>query len=67
MGILSKIIRNIIRKAIGRNQNPEAKLCPNQQESTKHRAFCNCTLLIVSLYKLKKKFVIFYVRMMSHL
>ena len=35
-GCRIKIIQNIICKAIHRSQNPDAKLCPNQQESTKH-------------------------------
>ena len=34
-----KIIRNVIHKAINRNQNPGSKLHPNQQQSTKHCAF----------------------------
>ena len=34
-----KIIRNVIRKAINRNQNPGSKLRPNQQQSTKHCVF----------------------------
>ena len=38
-GYSTKIIQNIIRKAIRRNQKPDAKLCPNQQESTKHCVF----------------------------
>ena len=35
-GYPSKIIRNVIRKAIHKNQNPGSKLRPNQQQSTKH-------------------------------
>ena len=34
-----KLIRNVIRKAINRNQNPGSKLLPNQQQSTKHCLF----------------------------
>ena len=34
-----KTIRNVIRKAIHRNQNPDAKLHPNQQQPTKHCVF----------------------------
>ena len=32
-------IRNVIRKAINRNQKPDAKLHSNQQQSTKHCVF----------------------------
>ena len=39
MGILPKTIRNVIRKAINKNQKPDAKLHPNQQPSTKHCVF----------------------------
>ena len=35
----TKTIRNVIRKAINRNQKPDAKLHPNQQQSTKHCVF----------------------------
>ena len=35
----TKIIRNVIRKAINRNQKLDAKLHPNQQQSTKHCVF----------------------------
>ena len=35
----TKTIRNVIRKAINRNQKPDAKLYPNQQQSTKHCVF----------------------------
>ena len=37
MGILPKLFttKNIICKAVHRNQRPDAKFCPNQQESTK--------------------------------
>ena len=34
-GYPMKIIQNIIRKAIHKNQNPDAMLCPSQQESKK--------------------------------
>ena len=34
-----KIIQNVIRKAINRNQNPGSKLRPNQQQSTKQYIF----------------------------
>ena len=38
-GYPTKTIRNVIRKAINRNQKPNAKLRPNQQQSTKHCVF----------------------------
>ena len=38
-GYPTKNIRNVIRKAINRNQKPDAKLHPNQQQSTKHCVF----------------------------
>ena len=38
-GYPTKTIRNVIRKAINRNQKPDAKLHPNQQQSTKHCVF----------------------------
>ena len=48
-------MQNSIRKAIDRNQNPDANLCPNQKEFMNHIAyFFNCSLLIESPNKLKK-------------
>ena len=38
-GYPTKTVRNVIRKAINRNQKPDAKLHPNQQQSTKHCVF----------------------------
>ena len=38
-GYPTKTIRNVIRKAINRNQKPDAKLHSNQQQSTKHCVF----------------------------
>ena len=38
-GYPTKTITNVIRKAINRNQKPDAKLHPNQQQSTKHCVF----------------------------
>ena len=38
-GYPTKTIRNVIRKAINRNQKPDAKLHSNQKQSTKHRVF----------------------------
>ena len=38
-GYPTKAIRNVIRKAINRNQKPDAKLYSNQQQPTKHCAF----------------------------
>ena len=38
-GYPTKTIRNVIRKAINRNQKLDAKLHPNQQQSTKHCVF----------------------------
>ena len=38
-GYPTKTIRNVIRKAINRNQKPDAKLHYNQQQSTKHCVF----------------------------
>ena len=35
-GYPTKTIRNVIRKALNRNQKPDAKLHSNQQQSTKH-------------------------------
>ena len=35
----TKTVRNVIHKAINRNQKPDAKLHPNQQQSTKHCVF----------------------------
>ena len=65
MGIL-KTIRNVIRKAIKRNQKPNAKLHPNQQQSTKHCVFFKLQFIDRILCKLKKKFVNFYARMISN-
>ena len=45
-----KIIRSTICKAIHRNSNHVAKLCYNQQESTKHCVFFKLQLLIVYRY-----------------
>ena len=38
-GYPTKTIWNVICKEINRNQKPEAKLHPNQQQSTKHCVF----------------------------
>ena len=38
-GYTIKIIRDVISKAINRNQNSNEKTLPNQQESTKHYVF----------------------------
>ena len=38
-GYPTKTIRNVIRKAINRNQKPDAKLQSNPQQSTKHCVF----------------------------
>ena len=69
-GYLIKISQNIICKATRTNQNPDTKLCPNQQlslQSIAYRYFLNCSLLIVSpSCKLKNQFVIFDVCMISN-
>ena len=49
-----KINQNIIRKAILRKQNPDAKAYLNQQEFTKNAYFFKLQLLIVSSCKSKE-------------
>ena len=38
-GYPTKTIQNVIHKAINRNQKQDAKLHPNQQQSSKHCVF----------------------------
>ena len=47
----TKTIRNVIRKAINRNQKPDAKLYPNQQQSTKHCVFFKLKSLVLKVTK----------------
>ena len=64
MGI--RTIRNVIRKAINRNQKPDAKLHPNQQQSTKHCVFFKLQFIDRISMQIEKKFVNFYACMISN-
>ena len=66
-----KIIWNVIRKAMNKNQNPDAKLRPNQQQSTKHCVFFKLQFIDLISKQIEKeirKFLCAYgiILIMSH-
>ena len=65
-GYPTKIIQSIIRKAICRNQKPDAKFCPNQQKSMKHCVFFELQFIDRISLQIKKEIRDFYARMISN-
>ena len=51
----TKTIRNVIRKAINRNQKPDAKLHSNQQQSAKHCVFFKLQFIDRNFMQIEKE------------
>ena len=62
----TKTIRSVIRKAINRNQKPDAKLHPNQQHSTKHCVFFKLQFTDRISMQIEKELRDILVRMLSN-